>query len=223
VTDWGIPDWRDPGAYGDTGQWCKFRWRWEFTRRRDDCRADFEQHAQATYEVYRKRSDQVLQPSQRGFVAEFRGCYEKYGLLSLPNPAISEQPVWVTQFGFVPPHVRLPDRPVLHWHDHNRGGDERYVGFVFNVYENIDLQLKQVRWALEYQQKKLLGKRAVRHRKHPAKWPSYLRVLDARESGASWSEIARSDVLGPNRGRKVAQTARDVWAAANALRFNWPT
>ena len=41
MNEWGIPDWRDPNAYGDTTQWNKLNWRWEFIRRRDDYREDF--------------------------------------------------------------------------------------------------------------------------------------------------------------------------------------
>ena len=41
MADWGIPNWLDAGSYGNTTQWSENRWRWEFTRRREDCRKDF--------------------------------------------------------------------------------------------------------------------------------------------------------------------------------------
>lgn len=68
-------------------------------------------------------------------------------------------------------------------------------------------------------------------RRHPTKWLAYLRTLDAREAGASWAEITENlyaqGVLdrrkNPSGGycAPPPQAARDMWEAANTLRFNF--
>ena len=37
--EWGLPDWQDKAIYGDVSQWTAARWRWEFTRRWNEYRA----------------------------------------------------------------------------------------------------------------------------------------------------------------------------------------
>jgi hypothetical protein len=69
--------------------------------------------------------------------------------------------------------------------------------------------------------------RAPKH--HVEKWPSYLRALDAREIGASWSEIAdiffqdgfldRRKAPDGGYGAPPPQAARELWLQADALRF----
>ena len=44
----GLPDWRNKESY--TKNWNLDRWRWEFTRRRPDIRAAFDQFKQRTHE-----------------------------------------------------------------------------------------------------------------------------------------------------------------------------
>jgi len=46
----GTPDWRDAAAYGDVKRWTLGRWRWEFSRRRHDVRALFDERAEPQYE-----------------------------------------------------------------------------------------------------------------------------------------------------------------------------
>jgi hypothetical protein len=54
MADWGIPSWLDQRAYGDTKRWSEYRWRWEFIRRRQDCREDFLAHKDGTVRFYEK-------------------------------------------------------------------------------------------------------------------------------------------------------------------------
>jgi hypothetical protein len=62
------------------------------------------------------------------------------------------------------------------------------------------------------------GKKEIR-RPHTRKWPLYLRVLDARDAGASYATIARALLTHQNR---TEQAARDVVKQAEALRNDWP-
>jgi hypothetical protein len=105
MTDWGVPNWLDQHAYGNTKRWSETRWRWEFIRRRQDSRQDFLAHKDGTVrfykEVYAKidgYSGRILRPDEPGFVARVPGCYERYGLAYLPNPAIGDQPFQTIMF-----------------------------------------------------------------------------------------------------------------------------
>jgi hypothetical protein len=96
--NWGLPDWQNEAAYGDTDAWSNHRWRWEFTRRREDYRADFDAHAQCSYETsvavqdgFGRPAIDVLKPENPGFVAQSTLAL-KYDLAGMPNPRISEQP-----------------------------------------------------------------------------------------------------------------------------------
>jgi hypothetical protein len=48
---WGIPDWREAEAYGNTNRWSLNRWRWEFYRRREDLRDYFGANAAHQYQL----------------------------------------------------------------------------------------------------------------------------------------------------------------------------
>jgi hypothetical protein len=104
MIDWGIPNWLDQCAYGNTKRWSENRWRWEFIRRREDCREDFLAHKDGTVrfyeEVYAKMQypGRILRPNEPGFVARVPGCYERYRLANLPNPAIGDQPSYIIIF-----------------------------------------------------------------------------------------------------------------------------
>jgi len=210
--EWGIPDWRDPGSYGDTRRWSEWEWRWEFMRRREDCRADFVTHKDKGVPGH------PLRPEESGFMASFPGCWEKYGLSTLPNPAIGKQPSYV-YFIIFRGHARPPMLVFL-----GKGATEvrGETGSVlkFDLTAPLGDQLEGAKQILERAQTRKLGHLVKPGKKHPAKWLTYLRVLDARESGATLSEIAQSGIL---NGRKAdAQAARDVFEQAQALCFKWP-
>jgi hypothetical protein len=246
MTDWGIPDWRDPSAYGDTSDWSEPRWHWEFVRRREDCRIDFISYAEQNYLEDLKLSENILKaqngslvdesplgvslhmlaqrlkvigqpyivkhPSEPGFTAYVPDCREKYQLWRLPNPAISEQLSSVLQIAR-PFAYRLPEDVFA------TTLPPEELAIVFNITIPIQEQLEQARLQ---KHEELFGHPVLsRKRKHQAKWLTYLRVLDARESGASWSSIAKSGVLG-TMSRRDPQAARQAWLAARALSFRWP-
>jgi type VI secretion system activator RovC-like protein len=228
--DWGIPNWLDSSSYGDTRRWSEWEWRWEFTRRRDDCRADFLAHKDEVEripdEVTRwlegalegvakvKRGDRRLRPDEPGFTVSFPDCYNKYGLSRLPNPAIGKQPFYLYFMMFRPygpAMVVFPEDGVT-----EVSGETGSV-IKFDLTASIDDQLERARQLLERAQKRKLGHLVQPSRKHPAKWLTYLRVLDARESGASLSEMAK--VL----RWQNPQAAHAVLQQARALQFKWPT
>jgi hypothetical protein len=229
VNEWGIPDWNDERAYGETKHWSEFRWRWEFTRRRQDCRDDFLAHKDETVrffdevralEVARspeaKRS-RLRRPDEPGFTAQVPDCYEKYGLTSLPNPAIGDQPFFVIMFR--KRNHCLVMSPKDRINKHFAATD---VVVIFDLAAPIGEQLAGIRKTLEWEQEEKIGRLVRSGKKHPTKWLSYLRVLDAKASGASLSQIAKT-VLNPGRRADHAQLARDKLKQAEALCFKWPS
>ncbi|MFC3447666.1 hypothetical protein ACFOLL_16990 [Falsochrobactrum ovis] len=75
ATEWGLPDWQDESSYGNTSSWSFMRWRWEFTRRRDDYRNDFDNWKDQTYDFWvnarkleNKLPDTLLTPDVPGLL-----------------------------------------------------------------------------------------------------------------------------------------------------------
>jgi hypothetical protein len=241
AAEWGLPDWTDPAAYGATASWNEPRWRWEFTRRRPDYRADFDDHAAASYaravELYKKfkpgGKERVLEPSDPGFTATMPGPL-KYGLMGLPNPRISDQPFLVLCF-----------QPAFGWATMGEGKEflagnfegvnvdapEGTVAVVFDLARLIAAQLDGWRSALEAWQILERERKGVRlkvikrrqpRKKRPGLWLQYLRVLDGREAGATFKDIAEAVIVEKKKTVATAQAANAKWLAAQALQFNWP-
>lgn len=230
MTDWGIPDWRDPAAYGDIKKWEFMRWRWEFSRRRHDLRAAFDERAQRTYEFYQEvksleyPSDKhgnavTLRPDQPGFVAESY-TNDGFGYAGIPNPRISEQPSHVifSVFDYPGGHVKFVygSPKLADGKPHKVFIEECEVAAMFDLTKPLGEQLSAAKRFLENVQVRTQGRKILK-RRHPVKWFGYLRTLDAREAGASWAEISQ---IHPATGQ-TEQTARDIWDAADALRFNF--
>ena len=232
---WGIPDWRDASAYGHVEKWTVDRWRWEFFRRRDDLREFFDRWKDATYQA-NLGVNQGLRPDSAGFLAfgegaEKRTCFREFDYAGVPNPRISDQPsgaiipfdklIYRTRF-LDPAKADRRRRGVLEVV--NELEETRFDLFLkpnelaikFDLNAPLNPQIEIAREALRNKQKRLHG-RLVRRVKHQAKWFDYLRTLDARETKASWSEIAS---LHPETAQ-TAQTGRDKWHQADALRFNF--
>jgi len=233
--EWGLPDWLDGGSYGYTESWNENRWRWEFTRRREDYRADFDRYAEPTYvraiELYKTfkpdgrlvAPDQILKPTDPGFTATMPGPM-KYGLAGLPNPRISEQPFYVRMFQPTYGAATLGEGP-----EFLAGGEgvsvdapDGTVAIVFDLAQPIKPQLQGLQSRLELEQELRHGKVVPGRRKHPRTWLRYLRVLDGRECGATFAEIAEVAVVETEDTAPTPPAAKVVWDAARALMFNWP-
>jgi hypothetical protein len=95
MNEWGLPNWRDEAAYGNTGVWGRHRWRWEFTRRREDYRRDY-----AMYESLKSLplEEMVEAFAANGLSASPTDPYAPYGLSSFPDPRVSEQPAMSITF-----------------------------------------------------------------------------------------------------------------------------
>lgn len=233
TNNWGIPNWLVSNSYGDTRRWPEVRWRWEFLRRREDCRADFLAHKddfevgpeqmmlrwlEGTLGGPLRRGGRRLRPDEPGFLAPVPGCSNKYGIFKLPNPAIGNQPCYTFEMflkGSCPAMVVFPEGANI-----TEVSGETGSVFGFDLTAPLGEQLAIARQLLEWTQKSKIGKLVKPGKKHPTKWLMYLRVLDAKESGATLSEIAKSGVL--NGRQETVQTARDVLKQAKALCSKWP-
>jgi hypothetical protein len=193
LNEWGTPDWCDEGSYGVTENWSWNKWRWEFLRRCED---------------YREAYSRAVERSK----PEDLECDEGiYGFLFLLNPSRNDYPEEMLIGPYVPdllfPYIEDDMRWSWDW-------QETDCLLRIDIYAPLDEQLSAARLKLHEWQKEFLGG-VVKKKRHVSKWLSYLRTLDAKASGASWSEIAsihRDTAATP-------QTARDIWKAADRLRF----
>lgn len=90
------------------------------------------------------------------------------------------------------------------------------VAIKFDIDRPIGPQLEKARETLRSIQVKRHGKQ-IQVRQHVNKWLQYLRSLDAREAGASWSEISTLH----SETQQTDQTGRDKWNQARSLCFNF--
>lgn len=238
MNEWGIPEWTDPQAYGDTSGWGVMRWRWEFYRRRDDLRECFDTLAELTFkdkcEAYRARPDgsnatfpdgkkgRVLRPDEPGFIAVCGWeTGQRFGYAGIPNPRISDQPAGAifahhdypgcTTFSYLGKGEPWPAEPDL-----EVPVSYGQAAVVFDLSNPIGAQIDAAKTWLEWAQTKTQGEVSPR-RKRKTKWLGYLRALDARSARASWAEIAS---IFPDTAQ-TPQTGRDKWKQAAALRDNF--
>ncbi|MGO4916551.1 hypothetical protein [Pseudogemmobacter sp. W21_MBD1_M6] len=274
LNEWGVPDWRDEEAYGETSGWTLDRWRWEFFRRREDLRKCFDDHAEAEYQSnQRLLNDPTIlincfggKPSEPGFTVSVVNSRKHFDYVSIPNPRIGCQPAGILKpwksyrtGNVINGNVRdlsesIPEQDLNESiskqevieivceqlesqlpstrpsYTQEQGSftnlspinffemplEQHQVAIKFDLDQPLEPQMKKVREVLRSQQKKIHGK-LIQTRRHTTKWLQYLRSLDAREAGATWSEIAALHV----ETMQSEQTGRDKWAQARALCFNF--
>ena len=236
MTDWGIPDWRDPQAYGITKGWTMPRWRWEFLRRRKDVRGFYLEHAADAYSGMLERIEHrkanglarltddianVARPTDAGFSIWLNPADRKrFGMTHLPNPAIGDQR-WDALA------CLIGDGSLSFafgsWEGVSRlkvAKDQ--VGIAFSIEAPLELQLEHAKRRLQEAQRETCGK-VIQKRRFPSRWTFYLRALDGREAKASWSTIA--DALWEKSPRTDPKAhdlkARDTWKQAQSLCFNF--
>ncbi len=229
LSEWGIPDWQDAANYGNTETWNLQRWRWEFFRRNDRLRACFDHYAEGVVPFGKKlnaheqrlarlESPVFLLPSEAGFTTGWNTEHLKeFGYGFIPNPRISDQPASVISGApeSTPQVYNGKGTPWgEEWPIHCPDG---HMAMVFNLDEPLAAQLESAKESLKTYQIIRSGKK-LQTKRHPKKWLTYLRVIDAKADDASWSKIA--DIL-PNTLSKTDQNARDVWQQANALCSNF--
>ncbi|QFT62069.1 hypothetical protein [Roseivivax sp. THAF30] len=246
MNDWGIPDWTDPLAYGDTEGWHLWRWRWEFYRRREDLRKDYMENLEQAYRndlwLRDKLKDtkiifgQVKELGDRSFKVPAPGCDEKYGYPALPHPAYGDHPI----VDICPIRDRDEDVGLVsgEWFDDGIGTigiQPNEMAIVFKLDKPLSAQLKAAKEELSRQQRvrSSEGRTVRKTRPSPADRLAYLRILDARADmpEAKWREFTdalfahglvdrRKDPAG-GYCAPPPQAGRDRWESANDLRFDF--
>jgi hypothetical protein len=238
---WGFPDGRDRSSYPDNDDsWSDDRWRWEFTRRREDYCEDFEKAvaAQVTklraMELYEDEpyDPEYFDADNPNFIVTCGNEFiKKYGLSILFHPrydfeqfpfCFSDSPgpagLWIgVGKGVVPFKVDIMLPPTVE----TLSLPEGYAAAVVDLSKKIEPQIKELTTRMLAVQKQKFGDIPGR-RKHRDKWIRYLRVIDARAAGETLKDF--SDIAAPAEGENnTGQSALQVWDAARDLMFNWPT
>jgi hypothetical protein len=91
--------------------------------------------------------------------------------------------------------------------------------FTFNLREPLKPQLRKAAVHLQDIQDELYGRQ--KRKPEPRNWPSYLRILDARDAGASWSMIGHKLWSGENGD--LEDRARKHHSAAEGVRDRFPS
>lgn len=245
-TEWGLPDWTDAETYGVNDYWDENRWRWEFLRRLPAYRAGFEA-ALATLgddrlevsEDAQDVADWLIRDGLRAWPFSHPSA-EKYGLSELYDPVISDWmtlgPEWSTGLvygGFDTSELKLTSagvyeeveaphltaftfdlrRPLkaqlAEAHKELRQYQFEYFAYGEGLPDNMDIAEAE-KWALG------MPKTPRLHRK---KWLTYLRVLDAKEDGASLSKIA--EILPSWQARRDEKAADNVLKQAREQWFRF--
>jgi hypothetical protein len=229
---WGFPDGRDRSLYPENeDSWSDDRWRWEFTRRREDYCEDFERAATAqvtTLRAMEPHEDEPydpedLNPDNPNFIAigDRDRFVRKYGLHALMHPkydfeqfpfcfhdTLPPAGLWVGfGKGSVPLEVDINLPPIIETVPLPQG----FAAAVVDLSKKLDPQIKEMTALLLAIQKEKFGEMSGR-RRHRGTWTRYLCVIDARAAGETLKEL--SDIAAPGEGENnTEQNALQVWDA----------
>ena len=235
--DWGVPPWQNGFVYdfayseGMTAD----EWRWEFLRRRIDYRESFFA-AVASLSNLPGKPAWISEADSERFSGDVIWPFEheEAGQFQLHEFFDPRQAEWLG----LGPRWTWSTPWVLGL---NTAGDEPDMEFVgFDLRAPLGPQVKEVEsWLLGMQEAIFLYEDASRlgiehagpeaekimrdalrePKSHRKKWPTYLRVLDARAAGASLAEIA--GILPDHMGRRDPQTAHNVLKQAEQQQFRF--
>lgn len=272
-----VLDWTQPALYPEPMQISLAEWRWEFMRRDDDYRKEWENYrsrgGRFKIALEGNHSDPdayfpYYPEGQQDLWDDIWRILRKYGLTRLPDPSVCSPAE--LRFHFVPfapdpednPQLRdvevnsIPLKlkfPYLGWFDlwkpiepqleHYRDLLKREQDFALQLLEDRKKQLPNQRNEKAGKKRKSIIEAEMEQAlaiaqgtwtasqsasRSPAKrnripvmeqWPKFLRVLDAREEGASWGEIGK-EVLKVRRN--IGDNAKMTWRAAKKLWWKIP-
>ena len=233
--EWGIPDWRDAPSYSFFENWegmydknqIDKKMRWEFLRRREDYREAYFS-ALSEQKAPFEHQGEIRSPGLHGGRMKVANAFignssfgreiawpfahkgaAKYKLLEFYDPAFDN-------FGF---ELMWQDSPIANVANDelkraNRPSEshiisEKKASVLIDLTQPLDAQWEQIKSILLGAQSAVLGLDDFKkYRDHRKKWPLYLRALDAKQAGASLSEI--SGILPPYYGNRSNQAAQNV-------------
>ena len=221
---YGIPDWRDGKAYPSSlsDGW----WRWEFLRRTEDYRMDWERWKPETItwlqgeasnrftKAWFWKNNHGVDPKGPYFCALMPGSLEKYGLNGLPNPAICEP----ENIGFYPPvppdHLTPGAITFGNGRPHVIPG--RHAALCIDLAQPIKPQLDSYEDLFRHLAKGQTLQMKSDTRKHRRNYAKYLQVYDARCEGITFAEIGKELSLARDYNEAAAR-AEECHKAAQGI------
>ena len=217
--DWGLPDWHDGGAYPDHKSVGPLTWCWEFLRRNPEYREFWERVERAKQALGPLDRPLTTSPDDSAKVRIWDGgtlvgtaeAEERFGLWRAYDPRLSESGAQFTRFGAI---------YCTGW-EQAMSVPEGKVAILFDPFLPIEPQLKSARVTLQSlgrARSYMSGQKAKSEaRPRVLLFANYLRVLDAKEAGASDREIAK--VLFPKLDEdKGIRNVQNQYKAAKRMR-----
>lgn len=249
MNEWGIPDWRDPAAYGDVFVWSDMRWRWEFRRRLEEFRAEcdvlltLEREVEAAHDAFQKTRSAEHREEFSRLVDEIDEKRHRHmlswgypGDLPALDPRVSNYSDDVLK---VMPNAKNPGVRSMVGSASSEAGKSKVcpnkgqITITFNLDQPLSMNLELAERILRREQENQIGK--VIHKAHDPQspeakarlWLQYLRVMDGKESskrkifGAprTWADIGA--VIYPGNVEVLDKT-RKAHRAALKLAANFP-
>lgn len=229
--DWGVPDWLDAGAYPAVDGMTIREWWWEFTRRRPDYRAMWNAADEIEDKSHRYAPDvdafrlkfklSVIHDPRLQFT-DWDLMHFRYPVNGFIQERNDDAAMREAQF-IIDNRDRLPhnfldaeiERRKARRISEKEAGIRHYV---FDLSEPLDPQITKAGQELKHLQAELFGKK--QRRKLDEFWPTYLRVVDARDAGATYEEIREQ--FWPDDDKKLFTASRDTYKAACRVRDNFP-
>lgn len=227
IVHWGVPDWQDANAYGGENL-TDNQWWWEFTRRRPDYRSAWERAEPAQSEEMIDSGGEIYRFADD--VDRFRLTFQLSTIHNPTRPMSQDQAVgnrFRTNYGVSPrnylaeqsnhPHISLALQEAA-----KRGKLEDASGlyrYNFDLSKPLTTQIETCKQLLEAIQNENEG-HLLKKRPRKQNWTEFLRTIDARDAGATFSDVATT--LWPQLIDKTPQSARDTHRAACELRDNFP-
>ena len=248
--NWGVPNWRDADAYPKPDELTHLEWRWEFLRRREDYREDWQIWSKLTIERCHKHQKLGIEQDRRFLSIDHPRFVAR-------NPTINTGPNFTLKYGvrigLQDPEGRRP-MPGLFFKTFGSAlvdaapgtikqfAKEGEIPIWFDLKLPIKQQLESAGQLLKDLQTEKFGT-AKQRRRHIDKWPLYLRVVDARDAGETWESIGtalmlpdpgnggealthldpdQADRIIDKSGTAIAVRCKQVWDQACELMFNFP-
>jgi hypothetical protein len=202
--NWVVPDWRDAMAY--PADLKPHEWRWQFLRRRPGYRADWllalQRERARIHAISGHRLEPVDWEDNPNFRAHLPGANARYGVHALQNPAVAKPGIglFVQTYGAA---VSYASGEMFEQMERDR-----------RLLITFDLT-KPIRGQLEAAERMLRAEIDNRPegRRHPGKWPTYLRAIDARDAGATFRMIGEI-IQGSSK-----EGGKQIWLQAQKVMF----
>ena len=216
-----MPSWTDAEAYPTADELDDLEWRWEFLRRRHGFRRDWLSFPLEFTPVSRELYFAEVYDIDRPFDPRV-SIRDVAQSISVSTRRGTEGTILYPYSGLAPFHGGLLSQTIV---DHrfldriiptNPRLDDIFARF--DIGRPIKPQIAQAERYLQRLREEAYPKADESARKRSHLWPTYLRLLDAKDAGASLRQMA---TILPAQVKHTDQQARAALAAAEQLRREW--